>query len=40
MRCFILVCTKVLNKENPIYDESKWFRKWEQQRIYKIREQA
>jgi DNA-directed RNA polymerase subunit beta' len=40
MRCFILVCTKVLNKEAPIYDESKWFRKWEQQRIYKIREQA
>lgn len=40
MRCFILVCTKVLNKEKPIYDESQWFRKWEQQRIYKIREQA
>jgi DNA-directed RNA polymerase beta' subunit len=40
MRCFILVCTKVLNKERPIYDESNWFRKWEQQRIYKIREQA
>jgi DNA-directed RNA polymerase subunit beta' len=40
MRCFILVCTKVLNKENPIYSESKWFRKWEQQRIYKIREQV
>jgi DNA-directed RNA polymerase subunit beta' len=40
MRCFILVCTKVLNKETPIYNESKWFRKWEQQRIYKIREQA
>jgi DNA-directed RNA polymerase subunit beta' len=40
MRCFILVCTKVLNKEEPIYDESKWFRKWEQHRIYKIREQA
>jgi DNA-directed RNA polymerase subunit beta' len=40
MRCFILVCTKVLNKENPIYAESKWFRKWEQQRIYKIREQV
>lgn len=40
MRCFILVCTKVLNKEKPIYDESKWFRKWEQQRIFKIREQA
>jgi DNA-directed RNA polymerase subunit beta' len=40
MRYFILVSTKVLNKEKPIYDESKWFRKWEQQRIYKIREQA
>jgi DNA-directed RNA polymerase subunit beta' len=40
MRCFILVCTKVLNKEKPIYNQSNWFRKWEQQRIYKIREQA
>ena len=40
MRYFILVCTKVLNKEKPIYEESRWFRKWEQQRIYKIREQA
>lgn len=40
MRCFILICTKILNKENLLYDESKWFRKWEQQRIYKIREQA
>ena len=40
MRYFILVCTKVLNKEEPIYSESKWFRKWEQQRIYKIREQT
>jgi len=40
MRHFILVCTKVLNKEEPIYSESNWFRKWEQQRIYKIREQA
>jgi len=40
MRCFILVCTKVLNKEDPLYSESHWFRKWEQQRIYKIREQA
>lgn len=40
MRCFILVCTKVLNKEKPIYNESNWFRKWEQQRIYKIREQV
>jgi DNA-directed RNA polymerase subunit beta' len=40
MRYFILICTKVLNKEEALYDESKWFRKWEQQRIYKIREQA
>ena len=41
MRSFILVCTKVLNKEKPMYDdESRWFRKWEQQRIYKIREQS
>ena len=40
MRSFILVCTKVLNREKPIYEESRWFRKWEQQRIYKIREQA
>ena len=40
MRYFILVCTKVLNKEKPLYNESEWFRKWEQQRIYKIREQA
>jgi DNA-directed RNA polymerase subunit beta' len=39
-RCFVLICTKVLNKEKPLYDDSKWFRKWEQQRIYKIREQA
>ena len=39
-RCFVLVCTKVLNKEKPLYEESLWFRKWEQQRIYKIREQA
>jgi len=39
-RYFILVCTKVLNKEEPIYSESKWFRKWEQQRIYKTRAQA
>jgi len=39
-RSFVLICSKVLNKENEVYDESKWFRKWEQQRIYKIREQA
>ena len=39
-RCFVLVCTKVLNKKKPFYEESLWFRKWEQQRIYKIREQS
>lgn len=39
-RSFILICTKVLNKEEPLYGESRWFRKWEQQRMYKIREQA
>lgn len=40
MRCFLLVCTKILKKEHLFYDESRWFRKWEQQRIYKIREQS
>ena len=39
-RCFVLICTKILNKEKPLYNQSQWFRKWEQQRIYKIREQA
>jgi DNA-directed RNA polymerase subunit beta' len=39
-RYFALICTKVLNKENPFYNESPWFRKWEQQRLYKIRENA
>jgi len=39
-RCFVLVCTKVLNKEEPLYSTSQWFRKWEQHRLYKIREKA
>jgi len=39
-RCFVLICTKVLNKEEPIYYSSNWFRKWEQHRLYKIREKA
>nr|YP_009711929.1 DNA-directed RNA polymerase beta' chain [Fragilariopsis cylindrus]QGA73625.1 DNA-directed RNA polymerase beta' chain [Fragilariopsis cylindrus] len=39
-RCFVLICTKVLNKEEPIYYSSHWFRKWEQHRLYKIREKA
>ena len=25
-RCFVLVCTKVLNKEEPLYSASHWFR--------------
>ena len=37
-RNFVFICTKVLNKESPFYDKSEWFRKWEQERIYKIRE--
>jgi DNA-directed RNA polymerase subunit beta' len=39
-RCFVLVCTKTLNKEEPIYKLSQWFRKWEQERLYKIRQKA
>jgi len=39
-RRFITVCSKVLHKEKPIYESSKWFRKWEYQRIYKLRDQA
>nr|YP_009497693.1 RNA polymerase beta [Acanthoceras zachariasii]AWT40406.1 RNA polymerase beta [Acanthoceras zachariasii] len=39
-RKFITICSKVLHKEKPIYDCSKWFRKWEYQRIYKLRDQA
>jgi DNA-directed RNA polymerase beta' subunit len=39
-RKFITICSKVLHKENPIYEYSKWFRKWEYQRIYKLRDQS
>jgi DNA-directed RNA polymerase subunit beta' len=39
-RRFITICSKVLHKEKPIYESSKWFRKWEYQRIYKLRDQA
>ena len=39
-RRFITVCSKVLHKEKPVYDCSKWFRKWEYQRIYKLRDQS
>ena len=39
-RRFITICSKVLHKEKPVYDCSKWFRKWEYQRIYKLRDQS
>ena len=39
-RCFVLVCTKILNKTVPFYYEARWFRKWERHRIYRIREQG
>ena len=39
-RSFMLLSLKILNKEEPIYNDSYWLRKWEQQRIYKIRENA
>ena len=35
MRCFILICTNVLNREAPMYNEFQWSRKWERQRLYK-----
>jgi DNA-directed RNA polymerase subunit beta' len=39
-RVFIAECTGVLEKKIEFYQFSRWFRKWEQQRIYKLREQA
>lgn len=39
-REFIVTCNRTLHQEDPEYAQSKWFRKWEQQRLYKIREQA
>jgi len=41
-RSFITLCTKILRKEeDPCFiEELAWTRKWEQQRIYKIREQS
>ena len=39
-RLFVLDCTQVLEKKSPQYDFSNWFRKWEQQRLYKLREQS
>merc|ERR1711935_1231828 len=39
-RKFITLCSKAIHKEEPFYNFSPWSKKWEQQRIYKIREQA
>jgi len=39
-RSFISYCSRVLIKENPFYLSSQWFRKWEQYRIYKLRDLA
>ena len=39
-RKFITICSKVLHKDKFIYNCSKWFRKWEYQRIYKLRDQS
>ena len=39
-RRFITICSKVLHKEKPTYNSSRWFRKWEHQRIYKLRDQS
>jgi DNA-directed RNA polymerase subunit beta' len=39
-RNFILLCSKVLHKEQPFYNFSHWSRKWEYQRIYKLRDQS
>nr|YP_010277136.1 RNA polymerase beta' subunit [Thalassionema nitzschioides]UHY40659.1 RNA polymerase beta' subunit [Thalassionema nitzschioides] len=39
-RVFIINCTEVLQKNLPYYQFSNWFRKWEQERLYKLRKQA
>lgn len=39
-RKFITICSKVLHRDKFTYNCSKWFRKWEYQRIYKLRDQA
>ena len=39
-RKFITICSKVLLKDKLTYNCSKWFRKWEYQRIYKLRDQS
>lgn len=39
-RKFIIICSKLLQKEKPIYYFLRWFRKWEFQRVYKLRDQS
>ena len=39
-REFIVYSSNVLEKKLPDYSTSQWFRKWEHQRIYKLRAQA
>jgi len=39
-RCFVLTCTKALQRERSFYNLSHWFRKWEQQRLFKIRQKS
>nr|YP_009496077.1 RNA polymerase beta [Plagiogrammopsis vanheurckii]AWT38517.1 RNA polymerase beta [Plagiogrammopsis vanheurckii] len=39
-RKFIIICSKILHKEKPIYYFLRWFRKWELQRVYKLRDQS
>ena len=39
-RIFVSDCTKVLDKSSFLYTKSYWYRKWEQQRFYKLRAQA
>jgi DNA-directed RNA polymerase subunit beta' len=39
-RCFVFICTQVLNKTEPFYSEFYWSRKWENRRMYKIQGQA
>ena len=39
-RKFITICSKVLHKDKFTYNCSKWFRKWEYQRIFKLRDQS
>jgi DNA-directed RNA polymerase beta' subunit len=39
-RKFIIICSKLLRKEKPLYYFLRWFRKWEFQRVYKLRDQS